>query len=167
MEPDLVIFRAVAREGGIVRAARSSTASRPAATTRIKQLEASIGVPLFTAERQRPRAVAGGDSGSSSTPSRMLQSLRTKARTAVADAAPSGDAAVRGAPESHHREPPARRSLAAYHAAHPAMSVGARHRHQRRPHGRGARAQRVHAAFVAEAPADPRLASLPLFRERL
>ena len=50
---DLHIFRTVAREGGIVRAARRLHRVPSNITTRIRQLEASIGVQLFTREHNR------------------------------------------------------------------------------------------------------------------
>ena len=50
---DLHIFRTVVREGGIVRAARRLHRVPSNITTRIQQLEASIGVQLFTRERHR------------------------------------------------------------------------------------------------------------------
>ena len=50
---DLQIFRTVVREGGIVRAAQRLHRVPSNITTRIKQLEASIGVQLFTRERHR------------------------------------------------------------------------------------------------------------------
>lgn len=50
---DLAIFRAVVQEGGIVRAARKLHRVQSNVTTRIKQLEDSVGVQLFFRERQR------------------------------------------------------------------------------------------------------------------
>ena len=50
---DLAIFRTVAREGGIVRAAKRLNRVPSNVTTRIKQLEASMGVPLFSREGRR------------------------------------------------------------------------------------------------------------------
>src|SRR5689334_22366490 len=50
---DLVIFKTVAEAGGIVKAAGRLHRVQSNVTTRIKQLEASIGVPLFLREKQR------------------------------------------------------------------------------------------------------------------
>ena len=58
---DLHIFRTVVREGGIVRAARRLHRVPSNITTRIKQLEASIGVQLFTRERHRLRLSQSGE----------------------------------------------------------------------------------------------------------
>ncbi|MFO1304373.1 MAG: LysR substrate-binding domain-containing protein [Burkholderiales bacterium] len=159
---DLVIFRAVAREGGIVRAARKLDRVPSSVTTRIKQLEASIGVPLFTRERQRLALSQGGERLLEYA-ERMLR-LSDEARTAVADAAPSGVLRLGALESTTASRLPA--VLAAYHAAHPAMSV------ELTTGTNDALTaalieRRVHAAFVAETPADPRIASLPLFRERL
>lgn len=159
---DLVIFRAVAREGGIVRAARKLDRVPSNVTTRIKQLEASIGVPLFTRERQRLALSQGGERLLEYA-ERMLR-LSDEAKTAVADAAPSGVLRLGALESTTASRLPA--VLAAYHAAHPAMSVEL---------ATGTNdaltaaviERRVHAAFVAETPSDPRIASLPLFRERL
>ena len=159
---DLVIFRAVAREGGIVRAARKLDRVPSNVTTRIKQLEASIGVPLFTRERQRLALSQGGERLLEYA-ERMLR-LSDEAKTAVADAAPSGVLRLGALESTTASRLPA--VLAAYHAAHPAMNVEL---------ATGTNdaltaaviERRVHAAFVAESPSDPRIASLPLFRERL
>lgn len=159
---DLVIFRAVVREGGIVRAARKLDRVPSNVTTRIRQLEASVGVPLFTRERRRLALSQGGERLLEYAERLLL--LSDEARTAVADAAPAGILRL-GALESTtaSRLPGV---LAAYHAAHPAMSVelatGTNDALTAAVLDR-----RFHAAFVAEAPSDRRLASLPLFRERL
>src|SRR5215469_14166858 len=133
---DLVIFRAVAREGGIVRAAKRLNRVPSNVTTRIKQLEASMGVPLFTREGHRIALSQGGERLLDYA-ERMLQ-LSDEARTVVA----------------------------AYHAAHPHVSVelmtGTNDALTAAVLDR-----RVEAAFVAESPSDARLASMPLFRERL
>src|SRR5690349_2444009 len=50
---DLLIFKTVAEEGGILRAARKLHRVQSNVTTRIKQLETSIGAELFFRERQR------------------------------------------------------------------------------------------------------------------
>lgn len=49
----LEIFRAVVREGGVTRAAQQLHRVQSNVTTRIRQLEASLGVPLFVREGKR------------------------------------------------------------------------------------------------------------------
>lgn len=159
---DLAIFRAVAREGGVVRAARRLHRVPSNVTTRIRQLEASLGVALFTRERNRLALSQGGERLLDYA-ERMLR-LSDEARGAVAGTAPTGVLRLGALESTTASRLPA--ILAAYHAAHPEVSVelatgtndaltaALLDRH-------------VDAAFVAEAPADPRLESLPLFRERL
>ena len=159
---DLHIFRTVVREGGIVRAARRLHRVPSNVTTRIQQLEASIGVQLFTRERHR---LALSQSGERLLvyADRMLL-LSDEARSVLAGVAPSGVLRL-GALESTtaSRLPSI---LAAYHAAYPDVHVelitGTNDALTAAVIDR-----RVEAAFVAEAPAAKELAYQPLFRERL
>jgi DNA-binding transcriptional LysR family regulator len=50
---DLLVFKTVAEEGGIVKAAVRLHRVQSNVSTRIKQLEASIGVELFFRNKQR------------------------------------------------------------------------------------------------------------------
>src|SRR5262249_18578073 len=50
---DLQVFKSVVDEGGVIRAASKLHRVPSAVTTRIKQLEASMGVKLFHRDRQR------------------------------------------------------------------------------------------------------------------
>jgi len=50
---DLIIFKAVADEGGILRAAKRLHRVQSNVTKRIKQLEESLGVQLFFRQKQR------------------------------------------------------------------------------------------------------------------
>ena len=159
---DLHIFRTVAREGGIVRAARRLHRVPSNITTRIQQLEASIGVQLFTREHNR---LALSQSGERLLvyADRML-GLSDEAMRAIAGTAPSGILRL-GALESTaaSRLP---EILAAYHGAYPDVSVelmtGTNDALTSAVIDR-----RVEAAFVAEAPASKELGYEPLFRERL
>src|SRR4029079_19050566 len=85
---DLHIFRTVAREGGIVRAARRLHRVPSNITTRIQQLEASIGVQLFTREHNR-RALSQNGERLLVYADRMLL-LSDEARIVLAGSAPSG-----------------------------------------------------------------------------
>src|SRR6266436_3682797 len=50
---DLRVFKSVIDEGGVIRAASKLHRVPSSVTTRIKQLEASMGVKLFHRDRQR------------------------------------------------------------------------------------------------------------------
>src|SRR5437764_8271886 len=50
---DLLIFKTVVEAGGVVKAAGRLHRVQSNVTTRIKQLEQSVGVPLFFREKQR------------------------------------------------------------------------------------------------------------------
>jgi len=159
---DLLIFKTVAEEGGVLRAARKLHRVPSNVTTRVKQLEASIGAQLFFRDRQRlalsPRGellLAYAD--------RLLR-LADEARTIVSEQSPSGALRL-GALESTSasRLPPL---LARFHERYPDVRVELQT-------GTNdvlttlVRERRLDAAFVAEDPADGALASLPVFAERL
>jgi DNA-binding transcriptional LysR family regulator len=159
---DLLIFKTVAEEGGILRAARKLHRVQSNVTTRIKQLEASIGARLFFRDRQRLVLSPNGES--LLVYAGKLLRLAEEARDAVSGQAPSGVLRL-GALESTSasRLPGV---LARFHRAFPsvrielqtgtndALTIGVKDR-------------RLDAAFVAEASGDKALGSLPLFREKL
>jgi len=58
---ELEIFRTVVAEGGVTRAAERLNRVQSNVTTRIKQLEESIGVPLFVRDRKRLVLTASGE----------------------------------------------------------------------------------------------------------
>jgi len=58
---DLRVFKAVVEEGGIIKAARRLHRVPSNVTTRVKQLEASLGVELFHRDRQRLHLSATGE----------------------------------------------------------------------------------------------------------
>jgi len=58
---ELEIFRTVVAEGGVTRAAERLNRVQSNVTTRIKQLEQSIGVPLFVRDRKRLVLTASGE----------------------------------------------------------------------------------------------------------
>lgn len=159
---DLHIFRTVIREGGIVRAARRLHRVPSNITTRIKQLEASIGVQLFTRERNR---LALSQSGERLLvyADRMLR-LSDEARSVISGAAPSGVLRLGALESTSASRLPA--ILAAYHKAYPDVRVelmtGTNDALTAAVIDR-----RVEAAFVAETPATKELAYQPVFRERL
>src|SRR5260370_35835048 len=57
---DLQVFKSVVDEGGIIKAARKLHRVPSSVTTRIKQLETSLGVTLFHRDRQRLHLSATG-----------------------------------------------------------------------------------------------------------
>jgi len=159
---DLHIFRTVVREGGIVRAARRLHRVPSNITTRIKQLEASIGVQLFTRERHRLTLSQSGERLLVYADRMLL--LSEEARSVLSDTAPAGVLRLGALESTAASRLPA--ILAAYHKAYPDVSVelitGTNDALTAAVMDR-----RVEAAFVAEAPATKELAYQPLFRERL
>jgi len=158
----LSIFRAVVHEGGILKAARKLHRVPSSVTTRIQQLEASLGAELFHRDRQRlhlsPRGQVLLDYAD------RLLSLSDEARQAVVGGAPSGVLRIGALESTTASRLPA--VLAAYHRRYPEVRVEL---------STGTNdallaalvARRIDAAFIVEAPADRSLATMPLFRERL
>ena len=159
---DLHIFRTVVREGGIVRAAQRLHRVPSNITTRIKQLEASIGVQLFTRERHRLTLSQSGERLLVYADRMLL--LSEEARSVLSGTAPAGVLRLGALESTAASRLPA--ILAAYHKAYPDVSVelitGTNDALTATVIDR-----RVEAAFVAEAPATKELAYQPLFRERL
>src|ERR1051326_3332790 len=58
---DLQVFKSVVEEGGVIRAASKLHRVPSAVTTRIKQLEASMGVKLFHRDKQRLHLSPAGE----------------------------------------------------------------------------------------------------------
>src|SRR5882757_4141332 len=159
---DLLIFKTVADEGGILRAAKRLHRVQSNVTTRIKQLEQSLGVQLFFRERQRLFLSPSGDL--LLTYADRLLRLADEAKGAVTSGTPRGVLRL-GALESttasrlpaifcelHKRFPEVRVELRT--ATNDGLVEAVADR-------------RLDAAFVAETPTSPDLAHLPLFTERL
>lgn len=111
----LEIFCAVARTGGITRAAAQLHRVQSNVTTRIQQLETSLGMPLFMRENKR---LSLSPAGQRLLPyAERLLALAVEARSALDDGPPSGLFRL-GALESTaaSRLPPL---LAAFHARWP------------------------------------------------
>jgi len=159
---DLQIFKAVVDEGGIVHAARKLHRVQSNITTRIKQLEASLGTALFYRSKQRLHLSPSGELLLGYA-ERLLR-LSDEARDAVAGSAPRGVLRL-GALESTtaSRLPGV---LARYHAACPEVRVELVTGTNDALTAKVASRQ-LDAAFVAETPAAPELAHQPLFSERL
>ncbi|HEV7914361.1 MAG TPA: LysR family transcriptional regulator [Albitalea sp.] len=159
---DLQIFKAVVDEGGIVRAAHKLHRVQSNVTTRIKQLEASLGTELFYRSKQRLHLSPSGEVLLDYA-ERLLR-LSDEARGAVVGSAPRGALRL-GALESTtaSRLPGV---LARYHAACPDVRVEL---HTGTNDALTARVadRRLDAAFVAEVPSTAGLSHLPLFTEKL
>src|SRR3954467_10236560 len=85
---DLHIFKTVAEEGGIISAARKLHRVQSNVSTRVRQLEETIGAPLFHRAKQRLTLSARGELLLEYA-DRMLV-LAEEARSAVAGSAPRG-----------------------------------------------------------------------------
>jgi DNA-binding transcriptional LysR family regulator len=159
---DLHIFKTVAEEGGIARAATKLHRVPSNISTRVKQLEQSVGAQLFVREKQRLYLSPSGEHLLGYAD--KLLRLSAEALGAVSKAPPRGLLRL-GALESTaaSRLP---RVLAAYHKAYPdvrvelvtgtndALTTAVLER-------------RVEAAFVAEVPSSKDLVAERLFREQL
>jgi len=159
---DLAIFKAVVEEGGIVRAARKLHRVQSSVTSRIQQLEASVGTRLFVRNKQRLHLSSSGRVLLAYAD--RLLGLAEEARNAVADGPPRGVLKL-GALESttasrlpavfctfHHRFPDVRIELTTGTNDALVTAVGDR---------------RLDAAFVAVAPSRPELTYCGVFNERL
>ena len=159
---DLAIFKAVVEEGGIVRAARKLHRVQSSVTSRIQQLEASVGTRLFVRNKQRLHLSSSGEVLLAYAD--RLLGLAEEARNAVADGPPRGVLKL-GALESttasrlpavfctfHERFPDVRIELTTGTNDALVMAVV----------NRG-----LDAAFVAVAPSRPELTYCGVFNERL
>jgi len=159
---DLAIFRTVVHEGGILKAARKLHRVPSSVTTRVKQLEASLGAELFYRDRQRLHLSPSGHQLLDYA-ERLLR-LSSEARAAIAGGAPAGVLRIGALESTTAARLPA--VLAAYHRRYPdvriELSTGTNDSLVA-----ALLARRIDAAFVVEAPSGRGIVALPLFRERL
>jgi DNA-binding transcriptional LysR family regulator len=159
---DLQVFKSVVDEGGIIKAARKLHRVPSSVTTRIKQLETSLGVTLFHRDRQRLHLSATGELLLSYA-ERLIQ-LSDEARAVVSGRMPRG-ALKLGTLESTaaSRLP---RILADFHRLYPEvrleLTTGTNDDLMNKVADR-----RLDAAFTAEPPATHALEHIPVFPERL
>lgn len=159
---DLQVFKAVVDEGGIIKAARKLHRVPSSVTTRIQQLEASLGVTLFHRERQRLHLSASGELLLDYA-DRLIR-LSDEARNIVSGGKPNRVLKL-GALESTaaSRLP---RILADFHRRYPEVRVelttGTNDSLVNQVADR-----RLDAAFTAEAPGLRALEHHPVFPERL
>jgi DNA-binding transcriptional LysR family regulator len=159
---DLQVFKSVVDEGGIIKAARKLHRVPSSVTTRIQQLEISLGVSLFHRERQRLHLSPTGELLLNYA-ERLIQ-LSDEARAVVSARAPQGVLKL-GALESttasrlplilaelHRRYPEVRLELTTGTNDDLVNKVAER---------------RLDAAFTAEPPAARTLEHVPVFHERL
>ena len=159
---ELQIFKAVADEGGITKAAARLHRVQSNISTRVKQLEARLGTALFY-RRNRKLVLSPHGRLLLAYADRLLR-LSSEAEAALRDGTPRGTLRI-GTLESTAatRLPPV---LSRYHAAYPdvrielvtgttgALISGVLH-------------QELEAAFVAEPFSSENLESQPAFQERL
>ena len=159
---DLQVFKSVVDEGGVIRAASKLHRVPSAVTTRIKQLEASMGVKLFHRDKQRLHLSPAGELLLDYA-ERLIQ-LSEEARDVVSGTIPRGVFRL-GALESTtaSRLPPI---LAGFHARYPAVRLELVTGTNDALLGQLAE-RKLDAAFIAEPPSGPNLEHLPVFSERL
>ena len=159
---DLHIFRTVAQEGGIIKAACKLHRVQSNVSARIRQLESAVGIELFNRERQRLTLSAAGELLLQYA--ERLLGLAEEARGAVSGSPPRG-ALKLGALESTaaSRLP---QILSTYHRAYPdvliELATGTNDVLTAAVANRT-----LDAAFVAEKPANRELCAMTLFAERL
>ncbi len=159
---DLLIFKTVADEKGIVKAARRLHRVQSNITTRIKQLEASVGVQLFFRDRQRiylsPKGAVLLDYAE------RLLGLADEARHALKDGAVRGTIKLGALESTSASRLPALLSL--FHTSHPDVRVELRTGTNDFLATEVAE-RRLDAAFIAETSTYPTLSHALLFREKL
>ena len=159
---DLQVFKSVVDEGGVIRAASKLHRVPSAVTTRIKQLEASMGVKLFHRDKQRLHLSPAGELLLDYA-ERLIQ-LSEEARDVVTGTTPRGVFKL-GALESTtaSRLPPI---LAGFHSRYPDVRLELTTGTNDGLLGQLAE-RKLDAAFIAEAPTGRTIEHIPVFAERL
>src|SRR5689334_5898253 len=159
---DLQVFKSVVEEGGVIRAASKLHRVPSAVTTRIKQLEASMGVKLFHRDRQRLHLSPAGELLLNYA-ERLIQ-LSEEARDVVSGTTPRGTFRL-GALESTtaSRLP---QILAGFHARYPDVRLELSTGTNDSLLGQLAE-RKLDAAFIAEPPSGHSFEYIPVFQERL
>jgi DNA-binding transcriptional LysR family regulator len=159
---DLQVFKSVVEEGGVIRAASKLHRVPSAVTTRIKQLEASMGVKLFHRDRQRLHLSPAGELLLDYA-DRLIR-LSEEARDVVTGTTPRGVFKL-GALESTtaSRLPPI---LSAFHGRYGDVRLELTTGTNDWLLGQLAE-RRLDAAFVAEPPSSHTFEHIPVFGERL
>ena len=159
---DLQVFKSVVDEGGVIKAASKLHRVPSAVTTRIKQLETSMGVKLFHRDRQRLHLSPAGELLLDYA-ERLIQ-LSDEARDVVSGTMPRGVLKL-GALESTtaSRLPPI---LAAFHGRFPEVRLELMTGTNDALLGQLAERQ-LDAAFMADVPAERAFEHIPVFAKRL
>lgn len=158
----LEIFRAVVEAGGVTRAAERLHRVQSNVTTRIRQLEQSLGVELFVRDGKRMVLTPAGQTLFDYA-RRMLQ-LADEARQAVQPARPRGRLRIASMESTAASRLPA--VLSTYHQAWPDVQLELVTCPTRQALLALARFE-VDCVFVAEPVIDPDLVALPAFEEEL
>jgi DNA-binding transcriptional LysR family regulator len=159
---DLQVFKSVVDEGGVIRAASKLHRVPSAVTTRIKQLEASMGVKLFHRDKQRLHLSPAGELLLDYA-ERLIQ-LSEEARDVVTGTTPRGVFKL-GALESTtaSRLPPI---LAGFHSRYPDVRLELTTGTNDWLLGQLAE-RKLDAVFIAEVPSGRTVEHIPVFAERL
>lgn len=159
---DLHIFKTVAEEGGIARAATKLHRVPSNISTRVKQLEQSVGAQLFVRDKQRLFLSPSGEHLLGYAD--KLLRLSAEALGAVSKAPPRGLLRLGSLESTAASRLP--RVLATYHQAYPEVRVelitGTNDALTA-----ALLERRVEAAFVGEVPSSKEVVAERLFRERL
>ena len=162
---DLEIFKAVVDEGGIIKASRKLHRVPSSVTSRIQQLESTMGVSLFHRDRQRLHLSLTGELLRGYA-DRLIQ-LSEEARSVVSGAKPQGVLKLGTLESTAASRLPG--LLTDFHRLYPdvrlELSTGTNDFLMQAVADR-----RIDAAFTAEAPVRPlsqSLAHVPVFPERL
>ncbi|MFS8973240.1 LysR family transcriptional regulator [Cupriavidus necator] len=158
----LEIFRTVVEAGGITRAAERLHRVQSNVTTRIRQLEQSLGVELFVRDGRRMVLTPAGQTLFDYA-CRILK-LTDEARQAVLPARPHGRLRIASMESTAASRLP--NVLAAYHQAWPEVQLELVTLATRQALDALARFE-VDCAFVAEPVPDPALSTIPAFEEEL
>ncbi len=159
---DLRIFRAVVETGGITRAAARLHRVQSNVTTRIRQLEEDLGVPLFIRAGRRLQLAPAGRTLVEYAD--RLLALADEAREAVASGTPRGVLRLGAMESTAAARLPS--PLATFHGRFPEIAVELRTGHPQQLVN-DVLAGNLDAALVVEPVVDPRLATRPIFVEEL
>jgi DNA-binding transcriptional LysR family regulator len=159
---DLQVFKSVVDEGGVIKAAHKLHRVPSAVTTRIKQLEASMGVKLFHRDKQRLYLSPAGELLLGYA-ERLIQ-LSDEARDAVSGTAPRGVLRLGSLESTAASRLPA--ILAGFHQRYPDVRLELATGTNDALLGQLVE-RKLDAAFIAEPPGIQTLEHVPVFSERL
>jgi DNA-binding transcriptional LysR family regulator len=157
---DLRIFSAVVEEGGITRAAERLHRVQSNVTTRIRQLEDELGVPLFIREGKRLHLAPSGEMLLGYA--RRMLSLADEAQAALRDATPRGLFRLGAMESTASVRLPA--PLAEYSRRYPEVTLELRTGNPTQLSA-AVLSGEVEAALVAEPVADAKFDSIVAFEE--